>query len=69
MSDKEQLEQAITAQESLRGTLDDAIIDATIVALKKQLEDLVTTSEPQRRKLVTILFMDTVGSTEMFRSA
>jgi hypothetical protein len=65
MSDKEQLEQAIAAQEGLRGTLDDAIIDATVAALKKQLEDLEATGQAQRRKLVTILFMDTVGSTEM----
>jgi predicted ATPase/class 3 adenylate cyclase len=68
MTDKEQLEQAITAQENLRGTLDDAIIDATIAALQKQLADLEAASEPQRRKLVTILFMDVVGSTEMTRA-
>ena len=58
---------AIAAQEGLRGTLDDAIVDATIAALKKRLEELETTSHVQRRKLVTILFMDTVGSTEMIR--
>ena len=68
MTDKEQLEQAIAAQEGLRGTLDDAIIDATIAALKRQLEDLEATGSAQRRKLVTILFMDTVGSTEMVHS-
>lgn len=68
MIDKEQLEQAIAAQEGLRGTLDDAIIEATIAALKRQLEDLEAAGSAQRRKLVTILFMDTVGSTEMAHS-
>lgn len=67
MSEQEKIEQAIAAQEGLRGTLDDAIVDATIAALKKRLEELETTSHVQRRKLVTILFMDTVGSTEMIR--
>ena len=35
--ERQQLEQAIAAQESLRGTVDDAIIDATIATLKKEL--------------------------------
>jgi class 3 adenylate cyclase/tetratricopeptide (TPR) repeat protein len=67
MSDREHLEQAIAAQEGLRGTLDDTIIDATIAALRKQLEELNTAGKAQHRKLVTILFMDIVGSTEMVR--
>ncbi|UCH60785.1 MAG: AAA family ATPase [Anaerolineales bacterium] len=63
---REQLEQAIAAQEGLRGILDDAIVDATIAALRKQLAEL--SPEPvveQHRKQVTILFMDVVGSTKL----
>jgi len=51
MDKRNQLEQAIAAQESLRGTLDDAIIDAAIVQ--------------QQRKLATILFADIVKSTQL----
>ena len=66
--EREQLEKAIAAQEGLRGTLDDAIIDATIAALRKQLAELspVPVVE-QQRKQVTILFLDVVGSTSLMR--
>jgi predicted ATPase/class 3 adenylate cyclase len=65
-SKREQLERAITAQEGLRGTLDDAIIEATIAALRKQLEGLQTAPVvEQQRKLVTVLFMDVVSSTTL----
>ena len=43
-NERQQIEQAITAQESLRGTVDDSVIDASIATLKE--------------KLATILFMD-----------
>ncbi len=59
---------AIAAQEGLRGTLDDAILDATIAALQKQLAEL--DSQPvieQHRKQVTILFMDVVDSTRLMQ--
>lgn len=36
-SDRDQIEQAIAAQESLRGQVDDVIIDATIATLKEKL--------------------------------
>ena len=62
--EREQLKKAITAQESLRGTLDDAIIDATIATLKEKLAALKSTPSEQR-KLVTILFMDIVGHTAL----
>jgi len=64
----EQLKQAIAAQEGLRGTLEDAIIDTTIGALRAQLEELEAKSKPvQQRKLMTVLFMDIVNSTQMMR--
>jgi class 3 adenylate cyclase/tetratricopeptide (TPR) repeat protein len=66
--EREQLEKAIAAQEGLRGTLDDAIIDTTIAALRKQLAEL--SPDPvveQQRKQLTILFMDVVSSTRLMR--
>lgn len=67
MSIQQQLEQAIAAQEGLRGTLDDAIIDVTIAALRKQLAELssVPAIVEQQRKLATVLFVDVVSSTEL----
>jgi hypothetical protein len=38
---RKQLKQTIEAQESLRGTLDDAVVDAAISTLKKELASLV----------------------------
>ena len=63
---QKQLEQAIAVQESLRGTIDDAIIDLTITALRKQLDEFLPTQE-QQRKMVTVLFMDIVNSTKMIQ--
>ena len=65
---REQLEKAIAAQEALRGSLDNTIIDITIAALQKQLAAL--SPDPaveQQRKQVTILFMDVVSSTRLTR--
>jgi len=65
-SKREQLERAIAAQEGLRGTLDDAIVDATLEALHKQLAELEQAQVlEQQRKLVTVLFMDVVSSTRL----
>ena len=66
MNERQQIEQAIAAQENLRGTVEDTLIDVTIDALRKQLEQLQPAPEHQR-KLVTILFIDIVGSTSMIR--
>ena len=66
MSEREQLEQAIAAQENLRGVVENSLIDVTIAALRVQLEHLQPAPE-QQRKLVTILFIDIVGSTSMIR--
>ena len=56
-NERQQIEQAITAQESLRGTVDDSVIDASIATLKEKLAALDAHPE-QQRKLATILFMD-----------
>jgi len=66
MNERQQLEQAIAFQESLRGTVEDALIDLTISALQRQIEQLKPAPAHQR-KLVTILFADIVGSTSVIR--
>ncbi len=65
MIEQQQLEQAIIAQESLRGTVDDSIIDASIRALRKQLAELEYSSQDERRKQVTVVFADLAGFTAM----
>jgi class 3 adenylate cyclase/tetratricopeptide (TPR) repeat protein len=62
---REQIERAIAAQEGLRATLGDDIVDATIDALRARLpsDDEVT----HQRKLATVLFTDVVGSTQLMR--
>lgn len=70
LSKQKQLEQAIAAQELLRGRIDDAIIDTTIAALRKQLVEILSTppATEQQRKMVTVLFMDIVNSTQMIQN-
>lgn len=63
--ERQKLEQAIEAQETLRGTIDDDLIEAAIAALREQLSGLETPE--QQRKLVSILFMDIVASTEIVK--
>jgi class 3 adenylate cyclase len=65
-SERQQIEQAIAAQESLRGQVDDAIIEATITTLKEKLAALDAPTG-QQRKLATILFMDIAGHTALTR--
>ena len=66
---KKQIEQAIATQERLRGTIEDAIIDITIEALRKQLTELSSTpsDSDKQRKMATVLFMDIVNSTQMIQ--
>ena len=68
-AEQKQLEQAIDAQERLRGTIDDAIIDTTIAALRKQLAEILSipSNSEQQRKMATVLFMDIVNSTQMIQ--
>jgi len=70
LSKQRLLEQAIATQESLRGTIDEAIIDTTIEALRKQLAEILPTSpaSEQQRKMATVLFMDVVNSTQMIQN-
>lgn len=61
--DSELIEAAIVAQEQLRETLGDDIVDATIGALRAQLHTRIE----HERRLVTVLFMDVVDSTRILR--
>ena len=65
MDQTQQLQQAIAAQETLRGAVPDAIIDATIAMLQEQLDSLQTAVPEQQRKQVTVLFADVADFTAM----
>jgi class 3 adenylate cyclase/tetratricopeptide (TPR) repeat protein len=65
MSEREQLEQAITIQESLRSVLGDAMVDATIAALRQKLDALESEAPVEQRKQATVLFADISGYTAM----
>ena len=67
MSNHQQLEQAIAIQESLRGTIDDAILDATIDALRAQLAAQEPAAVESRRAQATILFLDLAGHTDLIQ--
>lgn len=68
-AERAKLEQAVAAQEGLRGVVDDAVVDAAIAALQDKLARLDEVQAPeQQRKFVTVLFMDTVDSTAMTRT-
>ena len=63
MSEREQLEQAIIIQESLRPTLGDALVDATIAALRQKMATLEDAPPVEQRKQATVLFGDISGYT------
>ncbi len=65
MTDREQIKQAIAVQEGLRGQIDDAILDATLAALRRQLAEL--DAPPPRRVQATLLFLDLAGHTELIQ--
>ncbi len=62
-ADREQLERAIVAQESLRGVVPDDVLEVAVGALRRQLADLDAASS--RRRQVTVLFADVSGFTAM----
>jgi class 3 adenylate cyclase/tetratricopeptide (TPR) repeat protein len=73
MSERDQLEETIAALESQRAALGDAVVDASVAALRKQLATLEQ-AEPlapelhAERKLVTVMFADISGFTAMSES-
>jgi class 3 adenylate cyclase/tetratricopeptide (TPR) repeat protein len=70
-----QLKQTISEMEAQRAILGDAAVDAALVPFRQKLAELEAQAEPpleeasdvpaRQRKLVTLLFMDIVGSTQM----
>ena len=65
-TDREQLEQAISALENQRDILGDAVVDAALSSIREKLSTLIESQKAtQQRKLATVLFMDIVGSTYM----
>lgn len=67
INDREQLQRAIAAQESLRATLGDELVDAAVSALRDKLAAMTPDQEEARRQ-VTILFADVSGFTSMAES-
>ena len=62
-SEREQLEKAVAAQESLRAALGDAVVDAVVRTLREKLAALDVPAE--QRKQVAVLFADVSGFTAM----
>ena len=67
MNEWEKLEQAILAQEALRATLGDAIVEATIATLREKQAALEKANQRRvkQRKYITVLFADVSGFTKM----
>ena len=71
MTEREQLEQAIATLEAQRGTLGDAMVDAALGPMRRQLTELeLAEHKPSpalagERKLVTIMFADISGFTAL----
>ncbi|MEZ4769733.1 MAG: adenylate/guanylate cyclase domain-containing protein [Caldilineales bacterium] len=65
MTERSQLESAIAALETQRGILGSSAVDAAIAALRGSLAARASTRPSEQRKLVTVLFVDIVGSTSI----
>jgi class 3 adenylate cyclase len=65
----QQLEAAIAALEAQRAALGDALIDQALTPLRARLASLTSAVAPsaQTRRLVTVLFLDVIGSTALSR--
>jgi ABC-type oligopeptide transport system substrate-binding subunit/class 3 adenylate cyclase len=67
MTEREQLEQAIAALDAQRGALGDAVVDAALRPMRKQLEELeqaesrIAFGFGDERKQVTVMFADIAG--------
>jgi class 3 adenylate cyclase/tetratricopeptide (TPR) repeat protein len=65
MIDREQLLRAIAAQEGLRGTIPDEVVDTAVAVLRAQLADVPPSSPVERRRQATVVFADVAGFTAM----
>jgi class 3 adenylate cyclase/tetratricopeptide (TPR) repeat protein len=68
-NERQKLEEAIALQETLRGRVDDAIIEAAITTLREKLAKLEINHEfpGLQRKQVTIFFADIADSTQIIQ--
>ena len=66
MADRQALQRAIAAQEALRGTLPDEVVDAAVQALRRELAEMEAATP--RRRQVTVLFADLSGFTALSES-
>jgi ABC-type oligopeptide transport system substrate-binding subunit/class 3 adenylate cyclase len=70
MTEREQLEQAIATLEAQRAALGDAVVEAALGPMRRQLAELDQTAQPAHafegeRKLVTVMFADFSGFTSL----
>ena len=63
----EQLEQALHALEAQRAVLGDAVLEIALAPLQAELAALRAGTPAQQLRLVSVLFLDVVGSTAMSR--
>jgi predicted ATPase/class 3 adenylate cyclase len=61
VTEREALEQAITQLQAQRATLGDAVVDASVAALREKLATLEPLPPSDQRKQVTVLFADASG--------
>ena len=69
MTDRKTLEAAIAALDAQRGLLGDGVVDAALGPMREQLARLLSpvlgAPPEQALRLVSVLFLDVVGSTAM----
>ena len=65
MAELTDLQQAITVLEAQRGVLGDAVVDASVNALRRQLAEMDASPPDEQRRLVTVLFADLAGFTTL----
>jgi len=69
MTEIEQLQNAISALEAQRGTMDAALVDTALASLRQKLAELqeALKAPEQQRKLISVLFADINKSTQLSR--
>ncbi len=65
MTEKEKIEQSITALESQRAILGDMVVETALAPLQDKLKTFAQPAAQQQRKYVTVLFADVSGFTAM----
>lgn len=63
--ERERLEMAITTLEAQRSILGDQVVESSVIALRRQLAELLPRFVDRERRLVTVLFADVSGFTAL----